>query len=292
MAVVPGRFDHDPAEMGIPRFGDPAAARLAPLECSTGRAPRRPSRCGGRKAARIAQLGGDGQAVRLSMPRKQRRRRARVAIGSSVRQACRSVSTAASRARASSTARRYAAWVCCSARQRPPLRAQPRVVRAGPCLFGAGEATAVPQEKLRQPMPRPKQIGANVLAAAQEVPHRFFLVGGNMDARERTRAIQHGQLDGIATIGLLIRSPARRGISAGAITLHTTHHRPSVRAGARSRRRPREHRHAPLRRRTFARKRRIVGTSAPAGARPARRLPGTDRGRHRCGVLIEGHAPA
>jgi len=36
MAVVPGRFDHHSAKMGIAGLGDPPRARLVPLECSEG----------------------------------------------------------------------------------------------------------------------------------------------------------------------------------------------------------------------------------------------------------------
>ena len=50
---------------------------------------------------------------------------------------------------------------------RPALRLQPGRMAGGPGLLRPGEATAVTQEKLREPVPRAQQIRANVFATAQ-----------------------------------------------------------------------------------------------------------------------------
>jgi hypothetical protein len=55
---------------------------------------------------------------------------------------------------------------------------------------------------MRKPMPSAEEIGANVFATAQQIARGLFLLGGNVDGGERARAIQHGELAGIATIRL------------------------------------------------------------------------------------------
>jgi hypothetical protein len=50
-------------------------------------------------------------------------------------------------------------------------------------------------------MPRAQEISADVFAAAQEIARRFFLLGGNVNGRERAGAIQHRELAGIAAVG-------------------------------------------------------------------------------------------
>lgn len=62
---------------------------------------------------------------------------------------------------------------------RPALRVQPGGMAGRPRLLRPGEATAVTQEKLGEPMPRAQQIRANVFATAQQIPRRLFLLARN-----------------------------------------------------------------------------------------------------------------
>ena len=57
------------------------------------------------------------------------------------------------------------------------------------------------QEELREPVPRAQQIGADVLATAQQIPRGLLLLGRNVNGGQRAGAIQHRELAGIAAIG-------------------------------------------------------------------------------------------
>jgi hypothetical protein len=74
-------------------------------------------------------------------------------------------------------------------------------VAVGPRPLGEGEAAAVTEQEFRQAMSGTQEIDANVFTAAQQVARGFFLLGGNVNGRERTGAIEHGQLGGIAAVG-------------------------------------------------------------------------------------------
>ena len=105
-------------------------------------------------------------------------------------------------------------------RQRPGLRAQPRVVALGPRLLRRGEAPAMAKEEFREAMPRAEQVGADVFATPQQVACRFFLLGRNVDGGQRAGAIEHRELAGIAPIGFDAVARAGGESSAGAITSH------------------------------------------------------------------------
>jgi hypothetical protein len=51
-------------------------------------------------------------------------------------------------------------------------------------------------------MARAEQIRANVLATPQEIARRFFLLGWNVDRRERPGAIENGELTGVPAVRL------------------------------------------------------------------------------------------
>ena len=51
-------------------------------------------------------------------------------------------------------------------------------------------------------MPGAQQIGADVFAAPQQIAGRFFLLGRNVNRRQRPGPIQHRELRGIAPIRL------------------------------------------------------------------------------------------
>ena len=85
----------------------------------------------------------------------------------------------------------------------------------GPRLLGRREAPAVAEEEFGEPMARAEQIGADVLATAQQVAGGFFLLGGNVNGRQRAGAVEHRELAGVAAIGFdpVARAPRnqRRG---------------------------------------------------------------------------------
>jgi hypothetical protein len=70
-----------------------------------------------------------------------------------------------------------------------------------PRLLGRGEAPTVAEEKFREAMASPQEIGANVLATAEEIARGFFLLAGNVNGRERAGTIEDGELPGVAPIG-------------------------------------------------------------------------------------------
>ena len=99
----------------------------------------------------------------------------------------------------------------------PALGLQPLGMPFGPGALGGGKPPTVPEEEFGEPMSGPEEIHANVLAAAEEITRRFFLLRGNVNRREGAGAVQDGELAGIAPVGLdAITWP--RGINAGAIT--------------------------------------------------------------------------
>src|SRR5688572_9527775 len=69
-----------------------------------------------------------------------------------------------------------------------------------PRAFGGGEASSVAEEKVRQPMPGAEEIGADILAAAQQIARGFFLIARNVNRGERAGAVEDGELARIATV--------------------------------------------------------------------------------------------
>lgn len=51
-------------------------------------------------------------------------------------------------------------------------------------------------------MSRAEQIGADILAAPQQIPRRFLLLGRNVNRGQRARAIEHGQVARVTAVGL------------------------------------------------------------------------------------------
>src|SRR6185295_6673074 len=96
---------------------------------------------------------------------------------------------------------------------RPGLVPQPRIMTLRPRLLRAGKSAAVPQQKLREAVPGAQEIRADVLATAQEIAGRLFLLGGNMNRGEGASAIQHGELSRITAIRLdaIARPPRDQG---------------------------------------------------------------------------------
>jgi hypothetical protein len=66
-------------------------------------------------------------------------------------------------------------------RTRPSFFAQ---IKRGPCRKRIFERT----------MSRAEEVGSAVFATAHRIGGRFFLLGRNLNGRERTDAIEHGEL--------------------------------------------------------------------------------------------------
>ena len=199
-------------------------ACFVPLECSDGTRPTKAivrgaegKRRGSPSSAAIVERGEIIDAAEAAQPL----RRAAAAARASSRPR-RSSSTARSRATASSTARRYAACVWSSAGSGHVCARSQASCALRPRLLRPGEAAAVPQEEFREPMPRAQEIRANIFATAEQIARRFFLLGRDMNRRQRAGAIQHRELRRHRADRSSSRSPARRGIKAGAITSHGT----------------------------------------------------------------------
>ena len=86
-------------------------------------------------------------------------------------------------------------------RQLPPLDAEPLVILGAPGLR-AGESSPVAEDKFAERLPRAEHIPPNRFPRADEISRGLFGVGGNMDGRQRPRAMQDGQLGGIPPVGL------------------------------------------------------------------------------------------
>jgi hypothetical protein len=67
-------------------------------------------------------------------------------------------------------------------------------------VFAFGVTAAVAQQKLAQAMPSAQEIDANVFPTPEQVADGFFIDGRDMDGGQRARAIEHGQLSGVATV--------------------------------------------------------------------------------------------
>ena len=140
-------------------------------------------------------------AVRSSMPRKQRRRSTRARSGSIVSRSRNSVSTALEPGDAFVDGADVGAMRLLERGERPALGLQPVGMAFRPRLLGRGEAAAVAEQEFREAVPRAEEIGADVFATPQQIAGGFFLLGGNVNGRERAGAIQDGELAGIAAIG-------------------------------------------------------------------------------------------
>ena len=134
------------------------------------------------------------------MPRKQRRRSTRARNGSTVSRSRSSVSTVEAGDGFVDGADVGAVGLL-ERSERPSLRLQPGGVTFGPRLFGEREAAAVPEEEFREAVSGAQQIDGDVFATTEQIARGFFLLGRNVDGGERTRAVEDGELGGIAAIG-------------------------------------------------------------------------------------------
>jgi hypothetical protein len=73
------------------------------------------------------------------------------------------------------------------------------------------------KKELRDPVPSPHQVTAQVLAAAHQVAHPLMLQGRDGDELQVAGREQARQPQSIAPVGLT-RSPGRRGMCPGAQT--------------------------------------------------------------------------
>ena len=211
MPVLPRGLDQHPPQMCIPRFRDPAAGLFRPTGIlRRDKAGKRHDAGGGGKAPCIAQFGRDGQGGEIV----------------NAAEAAEAFDAGAQRLDGEEVAElgihrlqspdgfidrpHVRAMGLLECGDRPALPLQPGGMAFRPRLLRPGEATAVPQEKLREPVSRAQQIRANIFATAQQIARRLFLLAGNVNGGERARSVQHRQLAGIAPIGLdAIAGPPR-----------------------------------------------------------------------------------
>ena len=207
MAIVPRGFDDTRRRWALPVLAIPPCARFVPLECSDGTKPTKAIARGAvRKATRVAELGGDGQ-------------RRQIVDAAEAPQALRRA-PAAARGRAGRgdlfdgpeagdgllDGPQIGAVRLLERGERPGLGPQPGVVPLGPRLLRGREPPAM-AERIWRAGAGAQQVRANVFAAAQEIARRFFLLGRNVNGGQRTGAMEHRELAGVAAIVLTDRRP-------------------------------------------------------------------------------------
>ena len=195
MPVLPRGLDQDPPQMCIPRFRDPAAGLFGPTGVlRRDQAGKRHDAGGGGEAPGIAQFGRDGEGGEIVNAAK-----AAETFDAGAERLDREEVPELRIDRVESPdgfidRPQVRAMGLLERGDRPALRVQPGVMACGPRLLRPGEAPAVTQEKLRQPVPGAQQIRANVFATAQQIPRGLFLLAGNVNGGERARSVQHRQL--------------------------------------------------------------------------------------------------
>ena len=197
MAIVPRRFDEHPTQMGVARFGD-AALRAFRRRSSAPTAPGRRRPCARRrgKATGSPSSAAMVNAVRSSMPRKQRSRCDAGCSGASVEQGAQVLFDSRESGDGFIDRAQIGPMRLIEGRERPRLRPQPGVVALGPGLLGRGEAAAVAEQEFGEPMARAEQIGADVLATPQQSRGRLLPARsecGWRSARRRGRAPRAGR---------------------------------------------------------------------------------------------------
>ena len=211
VAIVPGGLDEHAPQMAVAGFGD-RAARLfgAARVFGWDQAGKRHHARRRRKAARVAQFGGDGQrgevvdaaeaaqAFHTPAQRLQREELTQVRVDGleARKRIVDGTDIGAMRLR--------------QCRQRPRLGVQPRMVARVPRALGLGKPATVAEQEFREPMPRAEQIGLNVFTTAQEIARGLVLLGRDMDRGERAGALEDGELARVAAVRLdAIARPAR-----------------------------------------------------------------------------------
>jgi hypothetical protein len=220
MAIMPGRFHEDAAEMGVAGFGDAAAGLLRPAGMLRGDQADEGHEPGcSRKATRVAEFGGDGERGQVVDPaeaaksldaraeRLESEERPQV-LFDGVEPCDRFIDGA-----------EIGAMGLVERRQRPRLGAEPGIVPLRPRLPRGRKATAVAEEKFRQSMAGAQQIGADVFAVPQQITRGLLLLGGDVNRGQRAARKRIASCPA-SRRSVLMRSPGRRGISAGAITSH------------------------------------------------------------------------
>ena len=101
-----------------------------------------------------------------------------------------------------------------------PLRADPPPVGVAPVLAREIGAPVAGQE-LEYAMPPAKNIAAEVVAASNEIAHRLLTLVEDVDGGELAGAEQAHELRRVSAVGL-DPLPRGRGVSAGAMTAHST----------------------------------------------------------------------
>ena len=203
MAIVPGRFDEHAAEMSVAGLGNTAlGARRAAGVLGRHEADERHGAWRGGKAAGVAEFGGDGERGQIIDAAEAAQTLHASAQRVEIQQGAQLGFDVMQPGEHFIDRTQVGAMGLIQRRQWPRLGPQPRVMPFGPRLLGRGEASAVAKEELREAVPGAKQIGADVLTTAEEIPRGLFLLGRNVNGCQCAGPIQHGEVPGIASIGL------------------------------------------------------------------------------------------
>jgi len=167
MPVLPRGLDQYPPQMRIACFRDPAAGVFGPTGIfRRDEAGKRHDAGRGGKAPRIAQFGGDGESgeiVNAAEAAEPFDAGAERFDGEEVTE----IGIDGVESPEGFIDRPHIRAMGLFERgDRPALRVQPGGMACGPRLLRPGEATAVTQEKLREPVPRAQEIRANIFATA------------------------------------------------------------------------------------------------------------------------------
>ena len=163
-------------------------ARFVHSNAPTGPGRQRPSvRGADGETARVAEFGGDRQRREIVHPAETPQRSTRARSGSSV------TSGPQVRFHGPEPSDRFidGAQISLDASGRAPAAATP--APAARCRAASTTPSWSPvkrrraQQKFREAMPRAQQIRADVFATAQQIARRFFLLGRNVDRRQRAR---------------------------------------------------------------------------------------------------------
>src|SRR5688572_12019866 len=170
MPVMPGGFDQDAAQVRVSGFGDVAARLLAATRVLRGDQARVRHDARGRgEAARVSQLGGDGERGEIVDAAKTAEPLDARAEGLDGQQIAQFGIHRLEPADRFINGTDIGPVGLLERWQRPALRLQPRGMALRPGALGGRESPAVAQEEFGQAMPRTEEVDTNVLPASEEV---------------------------------------------------------------------------------------------------------------------------
>ena len=202
VAIVPGRLDEDAPHMSVPGFGDPALA----LGVARGEFARHQAHVGHQLAGRaealeIDELGQqDHRPEGVDAPEAAQPAHG-LAVGEALGQAL-DFPVQLGQARLGLLDREQGGVQgALQFRHREPLGPEPRPVGLPPVGAGAIDA-AMPEQELDEPMAPANDVLANIVAAAQQVAHRFLRLVRHVDRGQLARSVEADELGRVAAIRL------------------------------------------------------------------------------------------